>query len=171
MNIADYIKYYLGCKVACKKKDDSNWHIGDLCEVTKGSNHGEWGKAIFHTVIEVIYYNYEPRKSNFHTFFFHEDEIKPILRPVAEMTDQQNAEYAALSLEKCHNTEHLIGDQIDGILVDLIRIHPIYIKPLAQLCRLIEEDCSFQEKFREFVNNQLITYLKTKTNAQVHGHK
>jgi hypothetical protein len=71
--------------------------------------------------------------------------------------------------EFCHNTEHLIGGQINDILLELIKKNRLYIKPLSQLCTLIEKVPEYQEQFRVFVNEKLIAYLKTFEKPLSHG--
>lgn len=66
--------------------------------------------------------------------------------------------------ELCHNTEHLIGDQINENLIEVIRGHRIYIKPVAQLCNLIEDWPEFHDLLKWFLNEATISYLKTKKN-------
>lgn len=84
---------YLGCEVQVKKKDDNvnGWHTGRICEVTRRSNHGDWIKVWFEDVKTVYQYNSGrgELKSNAHYYFIVEDEIKPILRRLSSMTDEE----------------------------------------------------------------------------------
>lgn len=70
--------------------------------------------------------------------------------------------YLATLCELCHNTEHLIGDQINESLFDLVRGNRIFIKPVSQLCVLIEKWPEFQNLLKWFVDEAMISYLKTK---------
>jgi len=65
--------------------------------------------------------------------------------------------------ELCHNTEHLIGGQISRSLIDIIEHNKLYIKPLAQLCTLTDCYPAFYDQLKEFLNESMISYLKTKT--------
>ena len=65
--------------------------------------------------------------------------------------------------EFCHNTEHLIGDQINDCLMEVIKLNKLYVKPVSQLCTLIEKHPAFQENLKWFLNESMIEYLKTKT--------
>src|SRR5688572_14790723 len=47
--------------------------------------------------------------------------------------------YLVTYCELCHNTEHLIGDQINEILIELIRSNQVFIKPVSQICTLVEK--------------------------------
>ncbi len=63
--------------------------------------------------------------------------------------------------EVCHETEHLIGDQIHKSLLELINDTPIYIKAVSQLCILIESDPFFYESLKLFLNDSMINHLQT----------
>lgn len=65
--------------------------------------------------------------------------------------------------DQCHETEHLIGDQIRGILHELIDADKIFIRPLAQINHLIEHYEPFYPLLKEFLNTCLIECLKSKT--------
>ena len=65
--------------------------------------------------------------------------------------------------EKCHETEHLIGDKISDSLLELIKSDKIFIKPMAQLTILIENYPPFHDALKQFLNNCMIEYLKSKT--------
>lgn len=69
--------------------------------------------------------------------------------------------YLATYCELCHNTEHLIGGQINEILIELIRNHSIFIKPVSQICTLVEKWPEFQKKLKFFLDESMISYLKT----------
>lgn len=67
--------------------------------------------------------------------------------------------------ERCHNSEHLIGNQIQDYLIELIKEKPLFIKQLAQACILIEDHPPFINTFREFMKQEMYSYLKTKDNG------
>lgn len=69
--------------------------------------------------------------------------------------------------ELCHNTEHLIGDQIDECLIEVIRLNRIYLKPVSQLCTLVEKWPEFHEMLKWFVNEAMISYLATQTKQPI----
>jgi ribosomal protein S27AE len=62
--------------------------------------------------------------------------------------------------DTCHNTEHLIGEDNRNIFEELIQTETIYIRPLAQLCVLIEKYPPFYERLRTFLNEMLIESLR-----------
>jgi len=62
----------------------------------------------------------------------------------------------------CHETEHLIGDQIRQIHLEVLKEHPLFIKPLAQTTNLITEFPPFYEHLKAFLNDMTIHYLKSK---------
>lgn len=64
--------------------------------------------------------------------------------------------------EICHETEHLIGDQIREGFYEVLDANKIYIRPLAQLQILIEKYPPFQMKLRSFLNETMIEYLRQK---------
>lgn len=70
--------------------------------------------------------------------------------------------FLATYCELCHNTEHLIGDQINESLVDLVRQNKIFIKPVSQLAVLVEKWPEFHDLLKWFVDESMISYLKTK---------
>lgn len=93
-NIKDYLHLYLGCEVFVQKKQGNESLVkGRICEVTNGSNHGDWIRVQFEHVVKFMYYNLDERSSNFHTFFIGEDHIKPILRPLSDMMEEERAEF------------------------------------------------------------------------------
>jgi hypothetical protein len=70
--------------------------------------------------------------------------------------------FLATYCELCHNTEHLIGDQVNESLVDLVRQNKIFIKPVSQLAVLVEKWPEFNDLLKWFVEESMISYLKTK---------
>lgn len=97
-DIKEYLHFYLGCDVKVKRKNDKTYSIGRVCEVTKDSNHGDWIDVRFDEVISVTSMNWDVSSSNFHTFFFNYDEIKPILRPLSSMTEEEQIFVCHLSM-------------------------------------------------------------------------
>lgn len=69
--------------------------------------------------------------------------------------------FLATYCELCHNTEHLIGDQINESLVNLVRQSKIFIKPVSQIAVLVEKWPEFQNKLKVFLEDSMISYLKT----------
>lgn len=69
--------------------------------------------------------------------------------------------YLATYCELCHNTEHLIGGQINESLIDLVRENRIFIKPVSQLCVLVEKWPEFHNQLKRFLDDSMISYLKT----------
>ncbi len=65
----------------------------------------------------------------------------------------------------CHETEHMIGDSIRVSLIELIRETPIYIKPVSQLCVLIESDPAFYDRLKAFLNDAMILHLQNLSKA------
>lgn len=65
--------------------------------------------------------------------------------------------------EYCHNTEHLIGGQIHECLIDVINNNQLYIKQISQICTLVEKWPEFYGLLKWFLNESMISYLKTKT--------
>ncbi len=61
--------------------------------------------------------------------------------------------------EICHETEHLIGKQLDEILIELIKNNPIFITGVSKMCVLIEKYPPFQEQLKQFLNTQMMNYL------------
>lgn len=90
IKLNDYIHLYLGCEVFVQKKQgNENLLRGRMCDVTNGSNHGDWIRVSFETCVTVINSNFEEVKSNFHTFFIGEDMIKLSLRRLSSMTEEE----------------------------------------------------------------------------------
>jgi 5-methylcytosine-specific restriction endonuclease McrA len=69
--------------------------------------------------------------------------------------------YFVTYCEKCHNTEHLIGDTIRQSLVEIASENSLYIHLVAQLCILVEKHPAFVPQLKEFLNNAMIDYLKS----------
>lgn len=93
-----------------------------------------------------------------HGLTMHVHHIKYL--PNIEPWEYDNS-YLATYCELCHNTEHLIGGQINESLVELVRQNSIFIKPVSQLCILIEKWPEFQGMLKWFVDEAMISYLKT----------
>lgn len=62
--------------------------------------------------------------------------------------------------ETCHETEHLIGDQLRSNFLDLINEHSIYIRPISQLSILIEKYPPFHLRLKSFLDEMLMEYLR-----------
>lgn len=91
-DIKDYLKYYLGQKAQVKVNYPGNSIlVGRICEITKDSNHGNWVEVWFQSVVTVhrAHFNYDGLNSNSHHFFIGEDEIKPILRRIESLTEDE----------------------------------------------------------------------------------
>lgn len=85
MKIQDYAYLYKDCLVQVKKMYDKEYHIGRICEVTSRSNHGDWIMVWFDEVITVTSNTLNESSSNAHNFFFGEDDIKLLLRPISDI--------------------------------------------------------------------------------------
>lgn len=70
--------------------------------------------------------------------------------------------YLITYCKSCHETEHLIGDQIRQIHLEVLKENPLFIKPLAQTTNLITEFPSFLHHLKQFLNEMTIQYLKSK---------
>jgi hypothetical protein len=86
MKIKDYLYLYKDCLVRVKRKMDQQYHIGRVCEITSGSNHGDWIEVEFPNCVTVASNTLNESTSNMHHFFFEEDSIEPFFRPVPGMT-------------------------------------------------------------------------------------
>ncbi len=62
--------------------------------------------------------------------------------------------------DKCHNTEHLIGDAISENLYGLLDANKIFVKPLAQLTVLIEKYPPFYPRLQSFLNEMIMEYQR-----------
>ncbi len=63
--------------------------------------------------------------------------------------------------ELCHNTEHMIGGQLTEILIELIRTHQVFIKPVTQINTLIEKWPEFHKRLKSILDESMISYLST----------
>lgn len=70
--------------------------------------------------------------------------------------------YLATYCEYCHGAEHLIGHQLRDYFMEVISSDGLYFKPMAQLCTLISMCPEFLPRLRDFLNDCMIQYLKTK---------
>lgn len=64
--------------------------------------------------------------------------------------------------DRCHNTEHLIGEAISENLYSLLDADKIYVKPLAQLTVLIEKYPPFYPRLQTFLNEMIMEYQRQK---------
>lgn len=88
MKFKDVAHHYLGCEVMAKRKNDTEFSKGIIVEVTKGSNHGDWVYVRFEDIVESVSNTWEVSKSTAHHYFLCEDSIKPILRKLQDMTEE-----------------------------------------------------------------------------------
>jgi len=64
--------------------------------------------------------------------------------------------------EICHNTEHLIGNTLQGYLLELIQQNPLMVHMVAQMCVLTEKIPDFTTALRGFLDKQMGTYYDSK---------
>jgi hypothetical protein len=93
MELKDYLHLYKDVIVKVKRKNDSQFQIGRVCEITSKSNHGDWVQVWFDGCVTVTNSIWEESCSNSHHFFFYEDTIIPILRPLTSISEDEAAEY------------------------------------------------------------------------------
>lgn len=70
--------------------------------------------------------------------------------------------YLVTFCKTCHETEHLIGDQIRLIHLEVLKANPLFIKPIAQATNLITEFPPFLNHLKNFLNEMTIHYLRSK---------
>lgn len=70
--------------------------------------------------------------------------------------------YLITYCKTCHNSEHLMGDKIRQIHLEVLKEHPMFIKPLAQVTNLITEFPPFYEQLKKFLNEMIIHHLRSK---------
>lgn len=70
--------------------------------------------------------------------------------------------YLITYCHKCHESEHLIGEVTRESLFEVIDANKIFFKPLAQLTVLIEDYPAFYGRLKDFLNQSMIDYLKSK---------
>jgi 5-methylcytosine-specific restriction endonuclease McrA len=70
--------------------------------------------------------------------------------------------YLITYCQVCHETEHLIGDNIRQIHLEVLKANPMFIKPLAQTTNLITEFPPFFQHLKQFLNDMTIEYLRSK---------
>lgn len=91
-HLTPYLPYDLNVGVLTKWDSFMKPIIGKACELSYKSNHGDWVKVHFGDCHNVTYNTWEQRFSNFHTYFFEEDIIKPILTPLSKLNFDQQKE-------------------------------------------------------------------------------
>lgn len=64
--------------------------------------------------------------------------------------------------EVCHNTQHLIGNILQGYLIELIKENPLMIHMVAQLCVLSEKMPNFESSLRDYLNKEMGNYYDYK---------
>jgi hypothetical protein len=85
--------------VQVRKKDrKKEWLTGRISEVTRNSNHGDWIEVWFNDVHTILNAEWQELSSNAHTYFIGYDEIKPILRPLIDMTEEEAKELGTMLL-------------------------------------------------------------------------
>lgn len=94
--LKDYLHFYKDVLVKVKKMYDNDYHVGRVCEISSKSNHGDWIIVWFDNVITVTNNTHNQLSSNAHHYFFGEDDIKPILRPLSDMTEDEILEVCKL---------------------------------------------------------------------------
>lgn len=114
--IGQYLHLYLGCQAICSTKDrPERKHTGKMVDVsTAGSNHSPWVHVAFETVEEVYRddFRYGHSSSNMAHFFIESDEIKPILRPLRSITDEESDELGRQKhkYDTGHAPSHFVTD-------------------------------------------------------------
>lgn len=64
--------------------------------------------------------------------------------------------------EVCHETEHLIGDQVRDGFYEIMEANKLFIKPLAQVQILIDKYPPFYLRLKAFLNETMIEFLRQK---------
>lgn len=69
--------------------------------------------------------------------------------------------------EYCHNSEHEyeLKEPLNNFIIELIKDNHLMIKPVAQLCVLIDKYEPFRLHLKKFLNEEMIAYLKTRDNG------
>lgn len=70
-------------------------------------------------------------------------------------------QYLVTYCEKCHNAEHLIGNDLRDFFMTVVSADRIYLKPMAQLGTLMDRWPQFQTMLKNFLNEAMIQYLKS----------
>lgn len=113
--LKDYLHFYLGCEVMVRKRErDKSWLKGKISEVSRNSNHGDWIEVNFGEIVKIHTETWDESTSNFHNYFIGYDEIKPILRKVESISDDEikeligwdklNELYVGISFKKDRNS-------------------------------------------------------------------
>lgn len=67
--------------------------------------------------------------------------------------------------EVCHNTFTLLGDKItNDELITIIKEQPLFVRLIAQLCVLVEEEPEFEGYLRTFMNTQIQDFYSKRRN-------
>lgn len=120
--IKEVLHLYLGCEVMVQRNETTEWHQGYVAEVTRKSNHGDWVKVRFDECIEVYGHNsMEKSLSNFHTYFLSEDGIKPLLRKLGDMTEEEADYFAWLCMNSEYHLELDCRVSQDEIQIELVK--------------------------------------------------
>lgn len=131
--LSAYFSYNL--EVEVKTEHDKETHIGRMCEISNGSNHGDWIEVRFGQVIARHDANFSVSHSNQHHYFLNQDSIKPRLHPLSKLTEiiEHNGE-RFVPVKKLKNL-----DIINLELVDLDSINNwIYELPFLVILKLLE---------------------------------
>lgn len=110
--LSDVIHLYIGCEVEVAKHDDlDNKNIGRICEVTRASNHGDWIRVWFKDVVEVYSHDWGKQSSNCHSYFIESnyDYIKPILRQLDSMTEQEAIALVRIDHNQIHYSQKILA--------------------------------------------------------------
>lgn len=123
-NIKDYLHLYLGCDVSVRKKNRIEaWQRGRISEVSRNSNHGDWIEVWFPEVITITNEQWEDSSSNAHNYFIGYDEIKLILRPLSDMTEEEMKQVAWLQFN--YKAEDVRGKDRHGN-IKVVNKSPFY---------------------------------------------
>ena len=103
---------YLGCNVQVKEG------IARMCEITKASNCSDRIRVKFEWVVKKYYDadgSHRESSSDAHDYYLGHEEIKPILRPLSDMTEEEMKQLYSLVFGKqfCGDniTHRDIGDK------------------------------------------------------------
>lgn len=103
--IKDVAHLYLGCQAEVKRKNDTKASVGTIVEVTKGSNHGDWVIVNFDEVVEAVSNTWQVSNASAHYYFLSEDSVRPILRPLSDMTYTEALDFALMCMDSRHHLD------------------------------------------------------------------
>jgi hypothetical protein len=96
-NIKDYLPFYLGCEVVVKEGS------GVLCEITKSSNCSDRIVVKFNDVVTKYYDadgSHVKSSASAHAYYIGYEEIKLILRPLSDMSDEECSDIYTISRDR-----------------------------------------------------------------------